>query len=194
MGKVDFSKLPGFQAKTGRALNAGLTAAARAASGFIKRGMSRGSRFAGSAPGTPPNVQRAGLRNAVSYTASTRFKSSVGAAATVPYAAIQEFGGTIRPKTARALPVPVNHAAKRHMEKAGTPRGLDLIPIKSRGRLFLVPRPYKNGRQRSGPVFMLTRSVTLRPRPYIRPGVYRNLAAIKAEAVAASARVMRGRA
>lgn len=192
MGKVDFTNAAAFRAKVNRAVNNGLTAAARAAAKFAKIGMSRGGRHVSSAPGTPPNVQRGTLRNSITHTRSVAFSASMGVPINVPYGAIHEFGGTIYPKSSRYLPVPVNVQAKRAMEVRGTPRGLDLVPIRSRGRLFLVPKPGRRGARRSGPVFALKSSVRIPPRPFLWSAVAKNQRAIWSEARIVAANTMRG--
>jgi len=194
MGSVDFSKLPAFQAKTTRAVNAGLTACARTASVFVKRGMSKGARHTPSAPGTPPNVQRGILRNGIGYEPSTNLRSTVGVAAAVKYARIQEFGGKITATRAKYLTVPVNQEAKRASE-IGTPiRSLNLRLAFGKGGMYLVPAQTTKRRSRArqrGPVFALKRSVRIPARPYLRPGVYNNIREIANSGYAEARRVLR---
>lgn len=192
MGRVDLRKLDAMMARSRRAANAGLTAMAASAEGFVRNGMGRGARHTSSAPGSPPNIQRGALVRGITHEPSVNLRSRVGVSRNVPYAAMHEYGGTL---TARGkyLTIPVNVQAKRALERGGTVRKLDLIPIRSkRGNLVLVPKPYKNGKQRKGPVVLLRRSITLSPRPYLRQAVYKNLAAIRDAGVRVYGRVLRG--
>lgn len=86
----------------------------------------------------------------------------------VPYARIQEEGGTIRPKKSRFLKIPVGPALTR----AGVPRlpprrgaggdGLRFVP-RGAGGVLVAP---------DGQVwFVLKRSVTIPARPYLRPAL-----------------------
>jgi phage gpG-like protein len=106
----------------------------------------------------------------------------------VPYAAQFQFGGTIVPKEGKALAIPLLPQLKR----AGLwPRALDpkrellqLIPGKGGGPAVLInPEAPKVGRQRKargvlpkirgvpefppGPLFVLVKSVTQKPKPFL---------------------------
>ena len=79
----------------------------------------------------------------------------------VNYALMQEIGGTIRPKRAKFLAVPISEEAKR----AGSPRNLpNLVYVQSvRGQPMLV-------NENTGRVhYLLKKSVTIPARPYLRP-------------------------
>ncbi|WP_225205385.1 hypothetical protein [Novosphingobium huizhouense] len=79
----------------------------------------------------------------------------------VAYALIHELGGTIEPKNAKFLSVPVSEAAKR----AGSPRNMgNLAYVQSiKGQPMLVD-------QHSGKVhYILKKRVTIPARPYLRP-------------------------
>lgn len=200
MPSFDWSNMPKFLAAAARAVNAGLTATAREASRFAKIGMGRGARHTPSAPGTPPNVQRAFLRNAIGHVPSTAFRSSFGVDRSIPYARVQELGGTITAKSTKFLPIPVNNEAKRLLEKlpgglrSATAIGQPLVLVRTPHGSFLVPAAKwatkHKGRLVYGPVFALRRSVTLPPRPFIRPVVVKNGPALKAAGVAASRRAL----
>lgn len=179
MARVDFSNSPRFLADLKRAVNNGLTLAAIDAAGHAKRSMGRGGRFRSSAPGTPPNVQRGILRNAIAYQPSTELRSAMGVVANVNYARIQETGGTITGK-GKHLTVPVNDAAKRFSEKVGSVRLGRFAVIRSRrGALLLVGADKLRYRNKGAginindaPVFVLKRSIRLPARPFLRPAVF----------------------
>lgn len=84
----------------------------------------------------------------------------------VEYAAIHEFGGTIRPLRAKNLAIPANKTAR----KLGSPRkfsNLRWIPG-TVGKSYLV--------NDDGLQFTLVKSVTIPARPYLRPAYENNQA------------------
>ncbi len=89
----------------------------------------------------------------------------------VRYAAIHEYGGTIRPVNAKALAIPLKRAQNPNKSaKYASPRqvqGLTLIWPKGSPRGWLVKR-----KKRSTEFwFKLVRKVTIPERPYVRPSV-----------------------
>lgn len=89
------------------------------------------------------------------------------------YARIQEDGGVIRPKTRRALAVPLRMAKvtrgkwPRHYPQEG-PQALHFIP--RRGRAPLLAQVKKNAKGETvsvKPLFVLLRSVTIKPKRYV---------------------------
>jgi phage gpG-like protein len=83
------------------------------------------------------------------------------------YAAIQEFGGTIVPKNAKYLTIPLWKGAARQI---GGAREVPNAFFKmTNGRLLMY------GKSKYGimPYFLLLKSVTLPPRPYIWPAIER---------------------
>lgn len=96
----------------------------------------------------------------------------------VPYALIQEHGGTIVPKSAKALTVPVSPEAAQMLEAAGgNIRSLNLFVLRGKD-----PNHAALARQdgdRVTVLFALLKSVTLPARPYYAPG----MAAFEAEGV-----------
>jgi len=175
--------MTGFKAKTIEAANRGLTAVAAQAAMFAKRGMGKGARHTSSPAGSPPNVQRGYLRNAIGFEKSQNLRAAYGVAVGVPYARIHELGGKITAKTTKYLPVPVNAEAKRLLEKStGGLRNasVKLVPIVSRGgRPMLIPASRSKASKSGGPVFVLKHSATIPPRPYLRPALMRNLPALE---------------
>ncbi len=136
----------------------------------IRRQLGRGS--SPSAPGSPPGVLTGFLRRSIEIDLSRigepHPKARVGS--TAPYAAIHEFGGVVTPKTAGALAVPIGIAGRRAARDAGgSIRSLNLQAIKRPGRPTLLVRP--GPRKSMVPLFVLKQSITLPPRPYIRPAV-----------------------
>lgn len=79
------------------------------------------------------------------------------------YGPTHEYGATIRAKNRRNLAIPLTEEARQ----AGTPRRFnDLFLIRSRrGNILLVRR---NGQQLE-PMYKLQPSVTIPPRPHVRP-------------------------
>jgi len=81
------------------------------------------------------------------------------------YAAIQEFGGVIKPKNAKFLAIPVSSAAKQHVSPGNYPDKLNFVPRPSGGMLV----------DRAGEIhFILQTSVTIPAHPYLRPALDEN--------------------
>jgi phage gpG-like protein len=165
-----------------RSISIGITNAAGAVASEMKRGMKQGLRLRSSAAGTPPNRQRSDLANSIGNTTATekdgKFTASAGSA--LPYAGIHERGGTIRPKTGRFIPVPLNLEAKRLREThKGSLSSLPMFVMRTpRGKLLLVGKSkvrYRNkesGIKLNGePVFALVRSVRMPRRPWASAGL-----------------------
>lgn len=104
---------------------------------------------------------------AAEVTVSTRDRCEVEVGTDIVYAAIQEFGGVIRPRNAKMLAIPLTGGARA----AGTPRaGGKLRLIKSKnGNLLLIDTA---GR----PQWVLKESVTIPAQPYLRPAFDENQA------------------
>lgn len=82
----------------------------------------------------------------------------------IPYARIHEFGGTITPKTARKLAIPINKEfeGRRARDVPGLFRG------KGRSNDILFK---KNADGSIMAAFVLKDSVTIPPRPYLAPAI-----------------------
>lgn len=134
-----------------------------------------------SAPGSPPNTQTGLLRNSINVRkVGPGFYRTVSAAR---YSRIQEFGGTIRPTRARALPVPLNHAAKVILQRSGGNLRAALpnarvINRKGKPPLLVgrekvaTQKGYRKGKRaidRSRPIFILKKSVRMPARPFFGP-------------------------
>lgn len=96
---------------------------------------------------------------------------SVGRGDDVRYAAIQEYGGTIRPKRGRFLAIPVGPA----VTPAGVTRGGWESPRTAPAKLRFVPirggrmaRLVIDRRNRSETAYLLVRSVTIRAKHFMR--------------------------
>jgi hypothetical protein len=85
-----------------------------------------------------------------------------------PYARLQEFGGTVTPKRAKYLTIPLDAAKTR---AAGQVRGyarswpgITFVRRLDDGRLCVFVRKGQGKRAREIPIFLLVRSVTVPPR------------------------------
>lgn len=175
--------LPDFKAAVDRAINAGVTAAATQASVQMRGMLGKGGRLQSAAAGRPPNSQRGGLSRSLTATKAVNRRARAGT--NLVYGRILETGGTIHAKRTRFLPIPLNYAAKRMLEKStGSLRtkGPMRVMRTTTGKLFLIGVDKVRGSVTRGakgslrfnhePVFMLKRSVTIKSHPYIRPGVF----------------------
>ncbi len=126
--------------------------------------------------GMAPNTQTGNLRNSIVYV-TPQAKGTPGFAAygtNLVYSRILEFGGTIRPKTAKALPVPINGAARAMLRKLNgrSLRTFKLVLTKRPGKEPILVEKTPTGRdKKNGAVFVLKRSVRIRPRPYLTPSL-----------------------
>ena len=199
---------PAFAAKLRRAVDTGAARAAQLAASRVRNNLGRGARGTASAPGSPPNVQTGLLRNSIVVRkAGPAFYRMVSSAA---YSRIHEFGGMIHPGPGkRALPVPINYAAKVLLQRVG-PGGLKSAGV----RMRMVKRPgkppllvgYDKYRTQKGykgkrkvfvderPVFLLAANVFMPKRPFVRPMIEgpENRAVYIAAAREGVARVLNG--
>lgn len=87
----------------------------------------------------------------------------------IPYAAIHEYGGTIEPRSAGALTIPVSAEAVKALADAdGDIRSLDLVVVRTVSGQAALAR--KRG-ETLDIMFLLVRSVTIPARPFWNPGV-----------------------
>ena len=124
-----------------------------------------------SEPGQPPGAATGTLRRSVQIDSSglsDTVNPKVRVGPNTPYAKILEYGGVIRAKNVRALPVPIGAAGRAARRAAGASiRSLDLFLIRRKGRPPFLAR--KAGRGAIQPLFVLKPSVTIAARPYVRP-------------------------
>jgi hypothetical protein len=168
------------------AINRGVTDAAVVYVDGIKKSFQRLARFTSSAPGSTPNVQRGGLRRDIDKTPTKNGKAIVHTSNN-KYARGLEYGNTIRAKPGKALPVPIGPAGKRILESAGKGglknSGVRMTMIKRKGKAPLLVRTVKGRNARSEVLFILKKSVTIKPRPFMAPA--ERSATLYAAAVAA---------
>ena len=168
------------------AINRGVTDAAVVYVDGIKKSLTKNARFTSSAPGSPPNVQRGGLRRAIDKTPTKNGKAIVHTS-NLRYAPVLEYGATIRAKPGKALPVPIGPAGKRILESAGKGglknSGVRMTMIKRKGKAPLLVRTVGGRNARSEVLFILKKSVTIKPRPFMAPA--ERSATLYAAAVAA---------
>jgi hypothetical protein len=152
-------------------VTAALDRAGIATQNAIKRQMKAGS----SGPGNSPAVRTGTLRRSIKIDrsfASTHFRVRVGSA--LPYARIQEYGGTITGRGKKlAIPFPGNRRAKLTSPRRAPVR---LVLVKRPGKpALLVEQRAGRGKGYEGfkaiPWYILIPSVKLPPRPYMRPGL-----------------------
>jgi len=109
------------------------------------------------------------LRGQISYKV---FKSEkkVRISANTVYAAMQEFGGVIKPVRAKALSIPIHPLAKN--KEPGDFKDLVYIPGRN-GKHPILARKSPKGRSIT-PMFVLVKRATIPAQPYLRPAVYEN--------------------
>lgn len=150
-----------------RAVDSGVSRAAIALAAQMQVSLSGASP---SAPGTPPGVRTGTARRSIF--SQMRGPGYAVAGTNLRYMRIHEFGGTIHPKRAQYLAVPIGEAGRQASRRvAGNIRALNLKyrPPKARGR---------NGGTLCDPatgqaLFVLLKSVTLPRRPWAMPSVRR---------------------
>lgn len=174
--RLDFSGMQPFESAVISGLVAGVDAAAQLVAGEMKRGFSRTARYQSSAPGSPPGVQTGRLRNSVAVKSSGVLRRQVGT--NVPYGRIHEFGGTITAKNGSLL-VPIGPKGRQALrDSGGNVRSLNLFIIKRKGRPPILAQGFSRlkgpGKGSVTPLFVLLKSVTLPPRPWVMPAFARS--------------------
>ena len=142
-----------------------------------QRLLSQGSSNRGatpSRPGSPPHKDTGTLARSITVDLAklksrrqTRIRAATGTR--LKYAAIHEFGGTIVPRTAKALLVPIGDKGRKAMRSVSSVRELKLSFIKRKGGK--PPLLARNMGDRIEPLFVMTKRVVLPPRPYMRPAL-----------------------
>ncbi len=145
-----------------------------------------------SPPGSPPgNRTGALLRSIDAINVTTDANHPHWRVGTkLPYAKIQEYGGRIRPKNVKYLPVPIGASGVRALREAAgkSLRTLNLKVFKApNGKLFLYrpadPGAKKKDRRIDKLLFRLVKSIYLPARPYFRPAIAEQRLALKAELI-----------
>lgn len=86
----------------------------------------------------------------------------------VPYAGVQEFGGTIRPRRGKYLAIPVGPALTRAgVARYVSPRDVPDLRFVRVGQHALLAKPSGRGGKRLTPWFWLVRQVRIRPKHYL---------------------------
>ena len=122
-----------------------------------------------SPPGEPPHAGIGNLQKSIVIEKPRKFTRHVGSR--LPYARIQEMGGTISP--GKWMPVPVSFEAKRHRTLGGRVGEFKhpLRPVQvGPGKMWLVQekRGGRTAGQRTVLHYVLVKSVYLPPRPYLK--------------------------
>lgn len=136
-----------------------------------------------SPPGSPPGQNTGALARSIQAVDVTKtpMKPTYRVGTKLIYARIQEYGGRIRAKKGKFLPVPVGVDGKRAMRDAkGNLRSLNLKLVRTKaGQLLLVKELKIGDKAAKGSkkekfaqtkiLFVLKKQVYLPPRPYFRP-------------------------
>lgn len=168
------------------AINTGVTRAAKVYVAGIKASIGKRAPGVSSPPGSPPNYQSGDLFKSIT---NTPVKNGVSIVHTSNrrYAPVLEYGATIRAKPGRALPVPVGRAGRRLLKSAGPgglrSSGVRMVMIKRKGKPPLLIRNVGGKNARSEVLFVLKKSITIKPRPFMAPA--ERSATLYAQAVAA---------
>lgn len=86
----------------------------------------------------------------------------------VPYAGVQEFGATIRPRRGKYLAIPVGPALTRAgVARYVSPRDVPGLRFVRVGNHALLGKPSGRGGKRMTPWFWLVRQVRIRPKHYL---------------------------
>lgn len=190
MSRVDWNDA-NFMRRFLDAVDVGVTESANVAADYAARSLGRDHGRVPSMPGFPPNSQDGTLRNSIVYVGAKKLgtpgKAAIGSE--LAYARILELGGIIRAKNVRALPVPVNRAAKEMLRKAKgrSLRMYKLVMIKQPGKPpMLVERTPTGREKKNGAVFVLKPSITIKPRPYLMAAVRNSAKEMEARFVQAA--------
>lgn len=131
--------------------------------------------------GEPLHARTGQLRGSVSYRVETRTDGVLARIGPhVPYARIQEFGGTIRPRRGQFLTIPLRAA----MTAAGATRFTARAIISSpsiggfEGTFFRDHILFGKRGKQAVPLFVLKRSVTIPARSYLRSSLRESRQAI----------------
>lgn len=168
--RLNFDGIPNFERAIAAGLVAGLDAASQVVAGEMKRGFTRTARGVSSPAGSPPGIQRGGLRNSIAVQSSGKLARRVGT--NLPYGMIHERGGIITAK-GKLLAVPIGPEGRRLAESGANLRSMNLMVINRKGRPPILAQGFTkargNGRGAITPLFVLVRSVKIPARPWAMP-------------------------
>lgn len=172
---------PAFLALTQKAVSAGVEAAAEQLAKTMKDTLSRkglggggiGSGAGGvmpSSPGSAPAYQRGALHRSIKSSRATVTGTRISATAGTDklYGASLDKGFTATAKGG-ALLIPLQPEAYRLLESGRVRGNPNIFPIKRAGKPTILARA--NGRGSIVPLFVLKKSVTIQPRPWVRPSL-----------------------
>lgn len=173
----------GFLQRTRAQVAAGVEAAAEVLAKSMKdtlatRGAAGGGLGSGaggampSSPGSPPAYQRGGLHRSIRHTQAQILGNRITAAAgtNLAYGASLDRGFTATAKGG-ALLIPLQPEAYRLLERGMVRNNPNIFMVKRQGKPPLLAR--KGARGSIVPLFVLKKSVTVRPRPWLRPSLDR---------------------
>lgn len=130
--------------------------------------------------GQPPRAELGNLKRSILFRMVDQMTAAVYVDGPAQRRAMTlEFGGTIHPKTAKALAVPLSPEARRYRGPAREfrPKGQDLVPIYRAGKpTLLVEKHGKGGgeqRKKWTIHYVLLNSVRIQPHPFLRPTLAR---------------------
>lgn len=179
------------------AANEAVTHAAQVGAQIVRKSLGSNHGGTRSKPFNPPNTQSNQLRRSIQYATPEQIGKPLTAqvGTNTLYARVLEFGGTIRAK-GKALVFPLNAAAEKCVNKgstSGRPAAMRsvlnalkfkytgnrrLVWLKSKSG-FVICVMDKGGKGGKGsrvllnePRFLMTRQVTIKARPFLRPLVH----------------------
>lgn len=157
------------------ACNKALLAAAEIGAREAENLLHKGERWQPSNPGNPPNFQTGELAGSIRTVGADALGKPLSAAygTAVMHGLYMEKGATIRPKTAKAIPVPLNTQAKQMLQRirGASLRTQKLIPIKKDGKSYLVEKTPTGRVKKNGAIFALRKLVVIAARPWIVPSL-----------------------
>lgn len=144
-----------------------------------KKMLNRGASNRGatpSAPGQPPHKDTGTLGRSIQIDASDigeeRNAPKVRVGTNLPYAAIHEFGGVIRPKRSRFLTVPIGQNGRNVLRRGGLRSVPGVFFIKTKRGGVMAARQYSKAKAAAlEPLAILVTEVRMPRRPYMRPAV-----------------------
>lgn len=193
MATYDWAKLAPFVKAVKSACGAGVMAMGVAVKGHVEKSFPAVGKFASSPVGTPPAKHRRQLANSIQVAMHAPLVARVGS--NLAYAPVHEFGvpskevPAIRPKNVKYLPVPVNEAAQRLMQRKGMQSlksmGSFRFFMSKKNNLMMIGSDKErfefNAKDSAGktvrvrrndlPVFVLKKSITMPKRPFMAPAL-----------------------
>lgn len=195
MATFDWSKLAPFVKSVKTACGSGVLAMGVAVKNDVVKSFPAVGKFSSSSAGSPPAKHRNLLSNSIQTEMGGPLFARVGS--NVAYGPVHEFGvpskevPAIRAKNVKYLPIPVNEAAKRLMQR----KALQSLRVMGNFRFFMSKKNNLimigdkkerfefNAKDSAGktirvrrsdlPVFVLKKSITMPKRPFMAPALAR---------------------